>query len=111
VLRLLPSPIPHAAHRCERRRRLCSPFFGVRIGFRINRIKSVFCADAVDHEIESWRAMVKVETKPSRNILEFQYYIPDPVLLPGQQPCEYCMENSSKGLALCAARSHIVAVR
>jgi hypothetical protein len=32
-------------------------------------------------------------------------------LLLGRRVCEFCTGNDSKALALCAARSHIVAVR
>jgi hypothetical protein len=109
----LPSPIPQAAHgELEIYRALAFAIFD----FRIRRRRGVFSDDSVDHEFESkgitlprGRASGYLYffkcLKLQRKIETCDFYVPPPGFV------DFCTGNESKALALCAARSHIVAVR
>jgi hypothetical protein len=86
--------------------------FGLRDGPCIHE----FSTDTLDHEI----ARLGKAARPHgfqcarRDIQVFEMSnekFSALIVLPAVQPCVFCTEKESKALALCAARSHIVAVR
>jgi hypothetical protein len=93
-------------------RRLDQLFFRRRISLR----SSVFFADTRDHEFESsitltrkphlsGRRLACNQLKSQEKSVRCDFFVPPAGAL------TFCTENESKALALCAARSHIVAVR
>jgi hypothetical protein len=72
----------------------------------------VFSANAADHEVENTTIMHERNVSADPVIQCKLSNLQHKHLIPGNAPlCKICMENEPKMLALCAARSHIVAVR
>jgi hypothetical protein len=111
--RQLPSPIPQPAHgEPEIYRSLAVAIFD----FRIRRRTGVFSDDSVDHEFES-KGIMTPRRSDSGHLCFFKYLkllqkiVTCGFFIPPLGFVGFCTGNDSKGLALCAARSHIVAVR
>jgi hypothetical protein len=84
--------------------------------FRIRPGTGVFSDDSADHEIESSGKMAPQRGFPGFGDM-FKYLKSQPKTVEFdffatlKNSVDFCTRNDSKALALCAARSHIVAVR
>ena len=81
-------------------------------GFRIGLRSGAFFLKIADHEMESTTIMHRRNVHNVGPLLLITLNFNGKMTRRRFGPlCRICMENESKSLALCAARSHIVAVR
>jgi hypothetical protein len=96
--------------------RLRSAFSVRESAFEATLLSDVFSANAVDHEFENLTTTFRVVDPIGRGRC-LQYFeiirenLTNVLCYLDTSPADFAWEKASKALALCASRSHIVAVR